>query len=117
VQQAIGNWVRVGDPNQAIYETFTTASPRFLREFLVEQGVEARELPNSGRSTQSIMDLANSLVDWTRSHHPVAALRDALTPPLIEPTPPGDPSRTRPMTPPASNSWTGSSRQKRSWVL
>ncbi|MHB1482976.1 MAG: UvrD-helicase domain-containing protein, partial [Bellilinea sp.] len=22
-----GNWVRVGDPNQAIYETFTTASP------------------------------------------------------------------------------------------
>ena len=22
-----GNWVRVGDPNQAIYETFTTANP------------------------------------------------------------------------------------------
>jgi DNA helicase-2/ATP-dependent DNA helicase PcrA len=22
-----GNWVRVGDPNQAIYETFTTADP------------------------------------------------------------------------------------------
>jgi DNA helicase-2/ATP-dependent DNA helicase PcrA len=98
-EQAPGNWVRVGDPNQAIYETFTTASPHFLREFLVEQGVEARELPNSGRSTQSIMNLANDLVDWTRSQHPVAALRDALTLPLIEPTPPGDPQPNPPDDP------------------
>jgi ATP-dependent DNA helicase UvrD/PcrA len=90
-EQAPGNWVRVGDPNQAIYETFTTASPRYLRDFLLEQGVDAKELPNSGRSTQSIMDLANALVDWTRSQHPVRALRDALTLPPIEPTPPGDP--------------------------
>jgi DNA helicase-2/ATP-dependent DNA helicase PcrA len=90
-EQTPGNWVRVGDPNQAIYETFTTASPRYLRDFLLEQGVDAKELPNSGRSTQSIMDLANALVDWTRSQHPVPALRDALTPPPIEPTPPGDP--------------------------
>ena len=29
-----GNWVRVGDPNQAIFETFTTASPELLREFI-----------------------------------------------------------------------------------
>ncbi len=28
-----GNWVRVGDPNQAIFETFTTANPKFLRDF------------------------------------------------------------------------------------
>ena len=28
-----GNWVRVGDPNQAIYDTFTNANPRFLRIF------------------------------------------------------------------------------------
>ena len=33
-----GNWVRVGDPNQAIFETFTTASPRYLRDFLEEDG-------------------------------------------------------------------------------
>ncbi len=45
-----GNWVRVGDPNQAIYETFTTASPEFLRNFLREPGVLARDLPDSGRS-------------------------------------------------------------------
>jgi len=36
--QAAGNWVRVGDPNQAIYETFTTASPRYLRDFLRKKG-------------------------------------------------------------------------------
>ena len=33
----VGNWVRVGDPNQAIYETFTTASPHFLRDFRFPQ--------------------------------------------------------------------------------
>ena len=33
-----GNWVRVGDPNQAIYDTFTTANPRFLRSYLEETG-------------------------------------------------------------------------------
>ena len=29
-----GNWVRVGDPNQAINTTFTSAKAQFLREFL-----------------------------------------------------------------------------------
>jgi DNA helicase II / ATP-dependent DNA helicase PcrA len=86
-----GNWVRVGDPNQAIYETFTTASPRYLREFLAEPGVAARELPNSGRSTASIMALANYLVEWSREEHPVPWLRDALAPTVILPTPEGDP--------------------------
>jgi len=86
-----GSWVRVGDPNQAIYETFTTASPRFLREFLKEEGVRAQDLPNSGRSMQSVIDLANALIDWTMAEHPVPTLRSALGPPYIEPTPPRDP--------------------------
>jgi len=87
-----GNWVRVGDPNQAIYETFTTANPRFLLEFLDRPGVIRRSLPNSGRSTQSIIDLANGLVTWTQSHHPIVDVRDALhAPPMIEAAPPGDP--------------------------
>ncbi len=86
-----GNWVRVGDPNQAIFETFTTASPEYLRSFLEEPGVEKRILPNSGRSTQAILGLANSLTTWVRSSHPVPELRDALTLPLIEPVPAGDP--------------------------
>ncbi|MCB0253674.1 MAG: ATP-dependent helicase [Anaerolineae bacterium] len=85
-----GNWVRVGDPNQAIYETFTTASPDYLRDFLDEEGVARRELPNSGRSTESIICLANHLVTWTMDEHPVHAVRDALSPPPILPAPPGD---------------------------
>jgi DNA helicase-2/ATP-dependent DNA helicase PcrA len=94
-----GNWVRVGDPNQAIYETFTTANPRFLREFLEEEDVDPRELPNSGRSTPSIIRLANYLIDWTQAEHPVEAVRDALTLPHIAPTPPGDPQPNPPDDP------------------
>jgi len=87
-----GNWVRVGDPNQSIYETFTTASPEHLRVFMAKGNVKARELPNSGRSSQSIIALANFLIDWSMSKHPIEALHDrALKPPLIEPTPEGDP--------------------------
>ena len=94
-----GNWVRVGDPNQAIYETFTTASPKYLRQFLQEPGVVFRALPNSGRSTLSIIELANSLILWTRDDHPIEALRDSLDIPLIAPTPPGDPQPNPPDNP------------------
>lgn len=88
---ANGNWVRVGDPNQAIYETFTTANPQHLRDFLARDDVRALDLPNSGRSTLSVIKLANRLVAWTQTEHPNESIRDALTPPHIEPTPPGDP--------------------------
>ena len=96
-----GNWVRVGDPNQAIFETFTTASPEHLRRFLAEEGVAARDLPNSGRSTQSIIALANRLINWTNHEHPEPAVRNALAPPHIEPTPPGDPQPNPPDDPAA----------------
>ena len=85
-----GNWVRVGDPNQAIYETFTTANPRFLREFLDEADAR-RHLPNSGRSGRPIINLANELIRWVKDEHPVLEVSNALDEPLIEPTPPGDP--------------------------
>jgi DNA helicase-2/ATP-dependent DNA helicase PcrA len=96
-----GNWVRVGDPNQAIYETFTTASPKFLRDFLVEEGVTRRDLANSGRSSKSIIHLANELINWTMTEHPVLELRDSLTTPYILPTDPGDP---QPNPPDSANS-------------
>lgn len=87
-----GNWVRVGDPNQAIFETFTTANPKYLRDFINEKGVVGRELPNSGRSTRSIQKLANYLIKWSLKH-PHQAIRDRLplTEPYIQPTPKGDP--------------------------
>jgi DNA helicase II / ATP-dependent DNA helicase PcrA len=84
-----GNWVRVGDPNQAIFETFTTASPELLREFIAEN--PSVDMPESGRSQQSIIDLANYLIDWVMNEHPVEEARNALAPPYIEPVPPGDP--------------------------
>ena len=86
-----GNWVRVGDTNQAIYESFTTASPQFLKNFLNEKEVISKTLPHSGRSNLSIINLANMLIKWTRKEHPVIDLRDALDFPLIQPTPADDP--------------------------
>lgn len=85
------NWVRVGDPNQAIFETFTTADPTLLRLFVNQPNVRSVDLPHSGRSTKSIITIANHLVKWTASEHPRNELRHALSAPLIEPTPAGDP--------------------------
>ncbi len=84
-----GNWVRVGDPNQAIFETFTTASPELLREFIAQN--PSVDMPESGRSQQSIIDLANYLIDWVMNEHPIEEARTALAPPYIEPVPSGDP--------------------------
>ncbi|HEX9013020.1 MAG TPA: ATP-dependent helicase, partial [Anaerolineaceae bacterium] len=93
-----GNWVRVGDPNQAIYETFTTASPRYLRAFITR--VEQKpELLYSGRSTQTIMGLGNALVEWSRRDHPVMDLCDTLAETLIHATPLGDPQPNPPDDP------------------
>lgn len=83
------NWVRVGDPNQAIYESFTTADPRLLIDFISEAD-HHYSLPNSGRSTISIIELANHLVDWSIHSHPNPNARDALYPNYIQPTPDGD---------------------------
>lgn len=96
-----GNWVRVGDPNQAIYETFTTASPEHLRRFLKEKDVVSRDLPNSGRSTKSIISLANRLAEWSKKEHPSSDVRrlKALERPKILPTPKGDPQPNPPDNP------------------
>lgn len=94
-----GNWVRVGDPNQAIFESFTTANPEFLISFLKQPDVISKTLPNSGRSTQSIMNLANELIRWTNHDHPTTQLRKSLTTPYIEPTPKNDPQPNPPDQP------------------
>lgn len=86
-----GNWVRVGDPNQAIYESFTTADPNLLKTFVLREDVRSVDLPVSGRSAQKIIDLANTLIDWVQTSHPNYAIRDALSPPFIQPTLPEDP--------------------------
>ena len=97
-----GNWVRVGDPNQAIFETFTTADPKYLRQFVRSPGVIGKELPNSGRSARSIQRLANQLIAWSLDH-PHRAIRERLplSKPFIQPTPPGDPQPNPPDAPDA----------------
>jgi DNA helicase-2/ATP-dependent DNA helicase PcrA len=84
-----GNWVRVGDPNQAIFETFTTANPRLLLDFI--RNNRHVDMPESGRCQPSIMNLANHLIDWVMSQHPHAETRDALNLPYIKPAPRDDP--------------------------
>jgi DNA helicase-2/ATP-dependent DNA helicase PcrA len=86
-----GNWVRVGDPNQAIFETFTTASPEHLIDFIHAEADQYHELPDSGRCQPSIIDLANQLIKWVNDDHPAIGARGALTVPYIHPAPPGDP--------------------------
>jgi len=85
-----GNWVRVGDPNQAIFETFTAAKPEYLLDF-IEQANLKKDLPVSGRSQPSIIALANSLIDWVMVDHPVPECCNALTTPYIHATEPDDP--------------------------
>jgi DNA helicase-2/ATP-dependent DNA helicase PcrA len=94
-----GNWVRVGDPNQAIFETFTTASPQHLIDFVREEDVQYRELPDSGRCQPSIIALANQLIKWVNTEHPEPAARDALTIPYIHPTALDDPQPNPPDDP------------------
>jgi DNA helicase-2/ATP-dependent DNA helicase PcrA len=94
-----GNWVRVGDPNQAIFETFTTASPRYLRAFIADEADIRQELPVSGRSQPSILNLANYLIDWVMNEHPAEEVRDALAPPYIQPTAADDPHPNPPDDP------------------
>ncbi|MFH1183977.1 MAG: ATP-dependent helicase [Chloroflexota bacterium] len=92
-----GNWVRVGDPNQAIFETFTTAGPELLRSFIREHA--SVPMPESGRCQPSIRALANSLVKWTMNDHPIREIRNALSEPFIEPAPAGDPQPNPPDDP------------------
>jgi DNA helicase-2/ATP-dependent DNA helicase PcrA len=93
-----GNWVRVGDPNQAIMTTFTASDVRYFREFMRRPDVNVLPLTVSGRSAQLIIDLANQLVEWVVNHHPESEVRrDALTDEtLIRPTEAGDAQQNPP---------------------
>ena len=83
-----GNWVRVGDPNQAIFETFTTADPELLRHFIRDN--QHADMPESGRSQPSIISLANHLIDWVMESHPDLNAQGALSTPYIVPAPEDD---------------------------
>lgn len=86
-----GNWVRVGDPNQAITSTFTAAHPRYLSQFIARPDVIDRTLPNSGRSARVIIGAANAMLNWTIDQHPLSEVREnTFRRQDILPAPPGD---------------------------
>ena len=86
-----GNWVRVGDPNQAITSTFTAAHPRFFNAFADRPDVRSLPLPNSGRCAPLILGAANRLLHWVMDKHPVPEVQSStFRRQNIEPTPPGD---------------------------
>ena len=85
------NWVRVGDPNQAITTTFTAADPQYFKDFIARPDVKLHPLPNSGRCAEVIMGAANEILHWVSDQHPVAevAARTFLKQDIL-PTPAGD---------------------------
>ncbi len=92
-----GNWVRVGDPNQAITSTFTAAHPRYFRAFMQRDDVQVVPMLETGRCAPAIMALANHLVEWISQQHPLPEVRErAFLPQRMEPPPPGDPQPTPP---------------------
>ncbi|MGY6530098.1 MAG: ATP-dependent helicase [Cyanobacterium sp.] len=60
------NLVRVGDPNQAINSTFTSADPVYFNWFcdLCEKKHSLATIAQAGRSTQTIIDGANKTLDF-----------------------------------------------------
>ncbi|MCB8959739.1 MAG: ATP-dependent helicase [Ardenticatenales bacterium] len=86
-----GNWVRVGDPNQAITTTFTAADPKYFKQFIARPEVELQPLPNSGRCAVPILEAANTIMHWVSDHHPVpeVAAQTFLRQEIL-PTPAGD---------------------------
>lgn len=92
-----GNWVRVGDPNQAITSSFTAAHPRHFNDFLNQPDVLVQPLVDSGRCAPLIFEAANALVTWTLNEHPLPEVRaQAFRRQYISPTPAGDPQPNPP---------------------
>ena len=79
-----GNFLRVGDSNQAILSTFTSSDSTLFREFCENPKVTVYNITKSSRNTKQIIDLANAFVSYVRENHPVQECRDSLVPQYIE---------------------------------
>ncbi len=87
-----GNWVRMGDPNQAINTSFNGSVSGQLRRFLQSPATRNYALAQSGRCHIRIMGWANNLIQWSASQVQAAGHHlEGLVYPLIESTGPDDP--------------------------
>ena len=95
LSETSGNWVRVGDSNQAINTTFTTANYKHFLDFS-RHAKDHIQLNRSGRSGFPIADVANALIAWSIHEHPIVSLRASFDFQQIETTLPGDPQPAPP---------------------
>lgn len=80
-----GNFLRVGDSNQAILTTFANSDMKLFKEFCENANTKVFHIVQSSRNTVDIINLANSFVKFVREEHPTEECRDCLLPQYIEP--------------------------------
>jgi len=85
-----GNFLRVGDSNQAITATFANSDMRLFKEFCEGENVKVFHITQSSRNTKQIIDTANKFVRFVRENHPTKECRDSLLPQYIETVSPED---------------------------
>jgi len=83
-----GNLVKVGDLNQSILGTFTSSSPEIFKKFI--RSNPKIDMFTAGRSTISIIEIANYLVKIVTLKHPIKEIRSALQLQIIKPVLEGD---------------------------
>ncbi len=94
---ANGDFLRVGDSNQAICGTFTNSDSTLFRDFCRLPETTVYNITQSGRSTREIIGLANFFVKYTAERHPAPECRESLLEQYIEPVAPED-ERPNPVT-------------------
>lgn len=80
-----GNFLRVGDSNQAILATFANSDMKLFKEFCESENTKVFHIVQSSRNTVDIINLANAFVKFVREEHPTYECRDSLLPQYIEP--------------------------------
>ncbi len=88
------NFIRVGDPNQAINSTFTPADPIYFNQFCDRCEVENKlaTMDGAGRSTQVIINAANFMLQWVNSSK-LAGTEQPFRDQTIKPVPSDDPQQ------------------------
>jgi len=80
-----GNFLRVGDSNQAILTTFANSDMKLFKEFCESENTKVFHIVQSSRNTVDIINLANAFVKFVREEHPTEECCDCLLPQYIEP--------------------------------
>jgi len=85
------NFIRVGDPNQAINSTFTPADPIYFNNFCddCKEQNKLSEMDVAGRSSQIIIDAANFILGWVNRSE-LAGTEPPFRHQIIEPVPTDD---------------------------